>query len=292
MTVIDLAIIFLAIACVGIWIRFRPYLVLSGGLWGARILSLGFAVVGLFYLVDLWTMHGLPTMVGKTAAMQTMEDLHLNYSWIVMLVGISTIFAGFVLTSRSLFALLRKFQHTETNLLSEVDTRQETEKKLGQSEEFYRRVVEDQTEFIVQWKPDGTRTFVNEAYCLHFGQSREQLIGTSFFPFISPEDRDRVYQRIQKISQAHPISTDEHRVINPDGSISWQRWTDRGFFDEQGKLVEYQSVGVDVTDLKLGYCQLKPNLAPSTRGAGNLIPDKSTDYVQANCLFSVQFSLS
>ena len=52
MTVIDLALIFLAIACVGIWIKFRPYLVLSGGLWGAKILSLGFLLVGLFYLAD------------------------------------------------------------------------------------------------------------------------------------------------------------------------------------------------------------------------------------------------
>ncbi len=41
-----------------------------------------------------------------------------------------------------------------------------------------------------------------------------------------------------------------------------------------------------------GYCQLKPNLALSTRGAGNLIPDKSMDYRQVYCLFNVQFSLS
>ncbi len=40
------------------------------------------------------------------------------------------------------------------------------------------------------------------------------------------------------------------------------------------------------------YCQLKPDLALSTRGAGSLIPDKSMDYSQVNCLFSVQFSLS
>ena len=49
---------------------------------------------------------------------------------------------------------------------------------------------------------------------------------------------------------------------------------------------------VDGRDLFHWYCQLKPNLAPSTRGAGNLIPDKSMDYSQVNGLFSVQFSLS
>ena len=39
------------------------------------------------------------------------------------------------------------------------------------------------------------------------------------------------------------------------------------------------------------YCQLTPNWAPSPQRAGNLIPDKSMDYSQVNCLFSVQFSL-
>ena len=40
------------------------------------------------------------------------------------------------------------------------------------------------------------------------------------------------------------------------------------------------------------YCQLTPNWAPSPQRAGNLIPDKSMDYSQVNCLFSVQFALS
>jgi PAS domain S-box-containing protein len=37
--------------------------------------------------------------------------------------------------------------------------------ELRRSELRYRRVIEDQTEMIVRCLPDGTRTFVNEAYC-------------------------------------------------------------------------------------------------------------------------------
>ena len=44
--------------------------------------------------------------------------------------------------------------------------------------------------------------------------------------------------------------------------------------------------------LSLGYCQLKPNWAPSRRGATTLIPDKSMDYLEANCVLRVEFSLS
>ena len=36
----------------------------------------------------------------------------------------------------------------------------------------------------------------------------------------------------------------------PDGSRIWLRWSDRAFFDADGAVVEYQSVGIDVTDHK------------------------------------------
>ena len=45
-------------------------------------------------------------------------------------------------------------------------------------------LVEDQTEFVVRWLPDGTRTFVNQSYADYFGCTCEELVGTSFFPLI------------------------------------------------------------------------------------------------------------
>ena len=34
------------------------------------------------------------------------------------------------------------------------------------------------------------------------------------------------------------------------GEVRWTEWTDRGFFDEQGHVVEFQSVGHDITERK------------------------------------------
>ena len=36
----------------------------------------------------------------------------------------------------------------------------------------------------------------------------------------------------------------------PDGTIRWQRWSDRAIFDTSGAIVEYQSVGRDITEQK------------------------------------------
>lgn len=124
------------------------------------------------------------------------------------------------------------------------------EDALRKSEEEYRRVVEDQTEFLVRWLPDGTRTFVNDSYCRYFGISRDEAIGTGFFPLIVEDYRDAVRERLNALTPEDPVSTAEHRVTRSDGNVGWTQWTDRAIFDEQGKLVEYQSVGRDVTERK------------------------------------------
>jgi PAS domain S-box-containing protein len=47
-----------------------------------------------------------------------------------------------------------------------------------------------------------------------------------------------------------PVASSEHRVLGPGGEVRWQQWTDRGFFDEHGRIIDYQSVGHDITERK------------------------------------------
>ncbi|MBD3307350.1 PAS domain S-box protein [candidate division KSB3 bacterium] len=150
-----------------------------------------------------------------------------------------------------------EFQHLATAVNQMVEERVNTEQALRESEARYRSVVEDQTEFIVRWLPDGTRTFVNDVYCRYFDQPREALIGTSFFPLITEEDRDRVRRKIASATPENPILTDEHRSIRPDGTLAWQQWTDRALFDPDGRLLEFQSVGRDISERKQAELQLR-----------------------------------
>jgi len=122
---------------------------------------------------------------------------------------------------------------------------------LKRSEERYRRIVEDQTEFLVRWLPDATRTFVNDSYCRYFGISKDQAIGTTFLPLIKEEYREIVINRIESTTPETPVSVRELEVCRSDGTTGWIQWTDRAIFDDQGKLLEFQSVGRDITDRKL-----------------------------------------
>ncbi len=125
-----------------------------------------------------------------------------------------------------------------------------TEARLRQSEARYRAVVEDQTELICRFLPDGTYTFVNAAYCRYFQRSSEELLGRTFYELIPPEGHAAARAFLASITPDHSLSSRDHEVIAPGGERRWQQWSDRGFFDEQGRIIEYQAVGRDITELK------------------------------------------
>jgi len=133
---------------------------------------------------------------------------------------------------------------------SDITEHKRAENALRESEARYRAIVEDQTELICRFLPDGTITFLNEAYCRYFGKTRSELIGQNFWPFIPEEDREAAKQHLASITPDNPISTCEHRATTPEGEIRWQQWTDHGIFDESRRLLEFQSVGRDITKRK------------------------------------------
>jgi PAS domain S-box-containing protein len=135
-------------------------------------------------------------------------------------------------------------------IVQEEEIRRKADDELRKSEERYRNVVEDQTEFISRFLPDGTHIFVNEAYCRYLGLKREEILGHRFRPKIPAADQESVRRFFASLTQDHPVGTIEQRIIMTDGTVRWQRWTDHAIFDPSGKITEYQSVGLDITDRK------------------------------------------
>jgi two-component system cell cycle sensor histidine kinase/response regulator CckA len=122
--------------------------------------------------------------------------------------------------------------------------------RLRETEDRYRLITGNQTEFVVKWLPDSTRTFVNESYCRYFGVTEESCVGTSFLPLVAPEFREAVERKIASITPDNPVAVDEHLSFVAGGGQRWQEWTDRGEFDADGRLVELLSTGKDITRRK------------------------------------------
>ena len=128
--------------------------------------------------------------------------------------------------------------------------RRKTEEILRESERRYRGIVEDQTELVCRYLPDGSFTFVNSAFCRYFGATEEELLGKKFWSYLPGDARQEPERYIPPLGAKEPVQTMEHRVPDPAGGVRWQQWTDRAILDAEGNVVEIQGVGRDVTERK------------------------------------------
>ena len=129
--------------------------------------------------------------------------------------------------------------------------RKQSEQTLLNSEERYRAVVESQMELICRFQPDGTYLFVNGAFCQYYSRTMDELVGHRVYPKIFPEDRLLISHHFSTLTPENPTGSMEHRIICPPRGTRWQQWSDTAIFGERGEVIEYQSVGRDITDQKM-----------------------------------------
>ncbi|PZV14072.1 MAG: hypothetical protein DCF22_09585 [Leptolyngbya sp.] len=134
-------------------------------------------------------------------------------------------------------------------VIRDLTQRNRMEAALQLSEARYRGIVEDQTELISRFQLNGTLTFVNAAYCRYFELDPETVIGTGCQPVVFEADRDRVTQLVNSMSLENSTVMIENRVV-AQGEVRWTQWNNRAIFDEEGHLIEIQSVGRDISDRK------------------------------------------
>jgi PAS domain S-box-containing protein len=112
---------------------------------------------------------------------------------------------------------------------------------------FYRALADDQPDLVRRFLPDGTLTFVNQACCRYFDEKRENLLGRNLVFSILPEDRNFVREQFSSLNGDRPVVTYAYRAVLSSGEIRRLWWTDRAFPGNDGKVMEVQSVGRDVT---------------------------------------------
>jgi PAS domain S-box-containing protein len=141
-------------------------------------------------------------------------------------------------------------------VIQDITERKRSEEELQASEERYRAVVESQSEMLCRFRPDGTILFVNTPYAKAVGATVEELLAGNFWQFVSEADRADVRAMLDSLSPDNPRVQIENRFETSEGP-RWTLWTNSALkFDEDGRVVEAQSTGIDVTERKLAQERL------------------------------------
>ncbi|MFJ2691942.1 ATP-binding protein [Pseudomonas sp. NPDC087336] len=135
-----------------------------------------------------------------------------------------------------------------------------------QSEERYRMLVEDSPAMICRYRPDLTLTFGNRPLATYLECSPEGLPGVNLGSWMSAQQRESFLQRLSQLSPEFPVSTTEINLQLPGREHAWWVWSDRGVFDEQGRLLEVQAVGRDNTEVRRAQQQLTQSAKMATLG--------------------------
>ncbi len=134
-----------------------------------------------------------------------------------------------------------------------------SEEALRESENRYRSLLEDQTDFVCRFRADGEFTYVNPVYCDFFNKPANELIGKKWHPVPLDEDLEMIQEKLSALSPSNQTVVIENRIRSGKGEIHWMQFVNRGIFDDSGNLMEIQSVGRDITDRKKAEAALLEN---------------------------------
>ena len=125
-----------------------------------------------------------------------------------------------------------------------------TLQSLKYSEAQYRAIVEDNPEMIVRFTRGGMVTFANQAYANFYSLKVEDLIGNNLQDVLPETSQPTIQMILKFVTPEMQPAIKEISLHNTNNDTTWIRWKTRAILDEKGQLIEYQSVGEDVSSEK------------------------------------------
>jgi two-component system sensor histidine kinase/response regulator len=134
----------------------------------------------------------------------------------------------------------------------DIDERKRAELMLEESRQRFSSIVNSQQELVCRFLPDTTLTFVNDAYARAFAPKGDKnlLLGQEWIRWVPAAEHAVIWQRLRSLTPQQPQQAYEHPVHLINGEKAIHQYTDLALFDEQGRVIEFQSVGRDITELR------------------------------------------
>lgn len=148
----------------------------------------------------------------------------------------------------------------------DISRRKQAERKLSESNQAYRELVELANSIILRWTPDGIVTFMNEFGQHFFGYQSDQIVGKHVVGTIVPPKESTTQRDLGTLMErlcADPggFQQNVNENMRRSGERVWISWSNRIVRDHRGDILEIVSVGTNITDQR----RMEQSLAASER---------------------------
>lgn len=153
-------------------------------------------------------------------------------------------------------ATLHQLQHMVTGfwgantlILDLMNSLEQTERKLRESELRFRLLAQNATDIISRHTPDGTYLYVSPACSGSMGFHDDDLIGKNFYKFIHHDDLPKLKKAFTRRREDINSKAITYRIRRKEGEFRWFESNIRLIIDEQTRIInEIQLASRDITD--------------------------------------------
>ena len=136
--------------------------------------------------------------------------------------------------------------------ISDINTIKQTEETLRASEELYRFLVRNTSDYVARYSLNGELLFASEAISFMLGYNPEEIIGTSGLSRMHPDDRLIVQEALKKASEIAKDTNGkvEYRALCQDGSYKWVELSGKKVWNDHADRMEIIANVRDITERK------------------------------------------
>jgi PAS domain S-box-containing protein len=124
------------------------------------------------------------------------------------------------------------------------------EQALRESEYRHRQIIDTVPSLLWSAGPDGEPTYVNQRILDYTGTRQEDFGHRGWEAFLHPDDLPETAQAFYRAVQAGTSHEIVHRVRRSDGEYRWHHTRAEPLRDQQGRIVQWYGVSVDIDERK------------------------------------------